>query len=46
VEFFADGLKEMAWHLMSWEGKIQPVAPKELIAEHKKQLKLAAEALK
>jgi predicted DNA-binding transcriptional regulator YafY len=46
VEFTADGLKEMAWHLMTWEGKIQPLAPKELVAEYKNQLKLAAETLK
>jgi len=46
VEFVADGLKEMAWHLMTWEGNIKPLAPKELIDEYKKQLKLAAGALK
>lgn len=46
VEFVADGLREMAWHLMTWEGQICPVAPKELVAEYKKQLKLAAGALK
>jgi len=46
VEFFADGLKEMAWHLMTWEGNIQPIAPKELVAEYKSQLQLAAKALK
>ena len=46
VEFFADGLKEMAWHLMTWEGMIKPVAPKELVDEYEKQLKLAADALK
>ena len=46
VEFVADGLKEMAWHLMTWEGKIQPLAPRKLIEEYKNQLKLAAEALK
>jgi predicted DNA-binding transcriptional regulator YafY len=46
VEFTAEGLKEMVWHLMTWEGKIQPLAPKELIEEYKNQLKLAADALK
>ena len=46
VEFVADGLKEMAWHLMTWEGNIKPLAPKELIDEYRNQLKLAAEALK
>ena len=46
VEFVADGLKEMVWHLMTWEGKIQPLAPRELIDEYVKQLELAAEALK
>lgn len=46
VEFTADGLKEMVWHLITWEGKIQPLAPTELIAEYKAQLRLAAEALK
>jgi predicted DNA-binding transcriptional regulator YafY len=46
VEFVADGLKEMAWHLMTWEGKIQPLAPRGLIEESTNQLKLAAQALK
>jgi predicted DNA-binding transcriptional regulator YafY len=46
VEFVADGLREMAWHLMTWEGNIKPIAPKELVDEYKNQLKLAAEALK
>jgi len=46
VEFTADGIKEMVWHLMTWEGNIRPVAPKELVAEYKNQLKLAALALK
>jgi len=46
VEFTADGLKEMAWHLMTWEGMIKPIAPKELVAEYKNQVKLAASALK
>jgi predicted DNA-binding transcriptional regulator YafY len=46
VEFTADGLKEMVWHLMTWEGKIKPLAPKELVDEYKNQLKLAAGALK
>jgi predicted DNA-binding transcriptional regulator YafY len=46
VEFTADGLKEMVWHLMTWEGKIRPLAPKELVAEYKNQLKLAAGALR
>jgi predicted DNA-binding transcriptional regulator YafY len=46
VEFTADGLKEMAWHLMTWEGQISPIAPKELVAEYKNQLKLATGALK
>jgi len=45
VELFADGLREMAWHLMTWEGGIQPIAPKELVTEYENQLKLAAEAL-
>lgn len=45
VEFVADGLKEMAWHLMTWEGMIQPVAPRELVAEYKEQLRLASLAL-
>jgi len=42
VEFTADGLKEMVWHLMTWEGMIKPIAPKELVAEYKNQVKLAA----
>jgi len=46
VEFVADGLREMVWHLMTWEGNIKPLAPKELIDEYRKQLKLAAGALK
>jgi predicted DNA-binding transcriptional regulator YafY len=46
VEFYADGLKEMAWHLMTWEGMIKPVAPKELVEEYERQLKLAAGALR
>jgi len=46
VEFVADGLKEMAWHLMTWEGAIKPIAPKELVEEYEKQLELAAGALK
>jgi len=46
VEFFADGLKEMVWHLMTWEGMIKPVAPKELVEEFERQVKLAAGVLK
>ena len=46
VEFTADGLREMACHLMTWAGYIKPLAPKELIDEYKNLLKLAAEALK
>jgi len=45
VEFVADGLTEMVWHLMTWEGQIQPLAPKELITEYKEQLRLASEAI-
>ena len=46
VEFFADGLKEMVWHLMTWEGMIKPIAPKELVEEFEKQVGLAAGVLK
>ncbi|MDR2692636.1 MAG: WYL domain-containing protein [Chitinispirillales bacterium] len=46
VEFTADGLKEMAWHLITWEGMIKPLAPKELVDEYKNQIKLAMSALK
>jgi len=46
VEFTADGLKEMVWHLMTWEGGIKPLAPKELIDEYKKQVKFVVGALK
>lgn len=45
IEFTADGLREMAWHLMTWEGMIQPLAPRELVAEYKEQLRLAGDAL-
>jgi predicted DNA-binding transcriptional regulator YafY len=46
VEFTADGLREMAYHLITWAGGIKPLAPKELIDEYKNLLKLAANALK
>ena len=46
IEFVADGLKEMAWHLMTWEGQIRPLAPRELIDEYKNQIKLTTGALK
>jgi predicted DNA-binding transcriptional regulator YafY len=45
IEFFADGLKEMAWHLMTWEGQIQPLAPPELIAEFEHQIAMAKMSL-
>ncbi|MDR0481273.1 MAG: WYL domain-containing transcriptional regulator [Gallionellaceae bacterium] len=45
IEFFADGLKEMVWHLMTWEGQIQPLAPPELIAEFEHQIAMAKKAL-
>jgi len=46
VEFFADGLKEMSWHLMTWEGMIKPVAPKELVEEFERQVRLSAGVLR
>jgi len=45
VEFHADGLLEMARHLIIWEGKIKPLAPKELIEEYRRLLKAAGYAL-
>ena len=45
VEFRADGLLEMARHLIIWEGKIKPLAPKELIEEYRRLLNEAQKAL-
>ena len=45
VEFHADGLLEMARHLVIWEGKIKPLAPKELIDEYRRLLNAARYAL-
>jgi predicted DNA-binding transcriptional regulator YafY len=45
VEFYADGLLEMARHLVIWEGKIKPIAPKELIDEYRRLLNAAKDAV-
>jgi len=45
VEFRADDLLEMARHLIIWEGKIKPLAPKELIEEYRRLLNEAQKAL-
>jgi predicted DNA-binding transcriptional regulator YafY len=45
VEFHADGLLEMARHLVIWEGKIKPLAPKELIEEYRRLLYAARNAM-
>lgn len=45
IRFHADGLHEMAYHLFTWENKIIPVAPKELVTEYKKMLSQALDAL-
>jgi predicted DNA-binding transcriptional regulator YafY len=45
VEFVAEGLKEMVWHLFTWEGKIEPLEPQELVDVYEEQLKLASKSL-
>ncbi len=45
VRFHAAGLREMAWHLFTWGGKIVPVAPAELIDEYRRCLDLATASL-
>ncbi len=44
--FHADGLREMAWHLFTWGGKIVPVAPAELVYEYKTLLQQSLNSLK
>lgn len=45
VSFHADGLREMVWHLFTWGGEVIPIAPKELVDEYKKYIKLATDSI-
>lgn len=46
IRFHADGLREMAWHLFTWGGRIKPLKPQELIDEYKSCIQYAVDSLK
>ena len=45
IRFRADGLREMAWYLFQWGGKIVPRAPSELVSVYRELLANATTAL-
>lgn len=45
VRFHAGGLREMCWHLFSWRGEIEILAPQSLKDEMAEHLRLAAASL-
>ena len=38
IKMCADGFQEMSWYLFQWQGKIKPVAPKQLVTTYKELL--------
>jgi predicted DNA-binding transcriptional regulator YafY len=45
VRFRASGMRELAWHLFSWSGQVQVVAPERLKAVMADELAAAGRAL-
>lgn len=45
IRFRAGGLLEMAWHLFTWEGRVQIIEPPELASVMKRELRRARAAL-
>ena len=45
IRFTAGGLREMCWHLFTWNGAIEIIEPPELVDEMREQLRLAKQSL-